>query len=146
MTKAKFEVVKVQMIYGKTLTVLILTLANTRLTNKLIPTSNEGITSNENGTTDKIELGGTEDDIDVILNIGINSCNVIGKFNKAFSSVVFCSYGGNLITATSTFYVAFHCFFLGKRTHTRLVWGLKSVFFVVLCLARLFVFTISITI
>ena len=116
---------------------------NKRLTNKLIPTPNEEKMHKENGTTAEIELRSTPDDIDIILEIGINSCNVIRKFNKAFSSIIFCAYGGNLINATSTVYVAYHCLFLGKMTHARLIWGLKSTFFVGLCLARLFVLTIS---
>ena len=60
---------------------------NKRLTNKLIKTTNEAIMSKENGTTGENQHRSTPDDIDIILNIGINSCNVVRKFVKAEKTI-----------------------------------------------------------
>ena len=45
--------------------------------------------------------------IDVIVNLGLDVCDGIAKYNAAFSGIIFCYSGVYLFTTTATFYTTF---------------------------------------
>ena len=82
-------------------------------------------------------------DVEHILDAGLDICNATKTFNRAFSCIIFCSFAGNLVCATSTFYVSFHCMFLRQLSPSRFWFGLKSISLVLLLTFKLYVLTTS---
>ena len=83
------------------------------------------------------------DELSTMVDIALDIGNAIEKVNNCFSSMLFCYFGGNLLIATSSFYLAVNYLFISPYSALDLGWGLWSTVCFILYMGRLYLLTTS---
>ena len=97
----------------------------------------------ENHRKDPDEMVERHHELNIMLDIALDIGDAIEKVNICFSSMLFCCYGGNLLIATSSFYLAVNCLFISPYSEMDLSWGLMSTVCFILYMGRLYALTTS---